>query len=392
MVRHDAGHVQMGLSSVKSRLAMDRKSLAIALDEWMTTGYNHLLGTDRHKRGHHLLKTYLVEANIPRRNGESLDVASFFERSSPRSPVDVASTDDHSIFQLRIGKAGVPFFLDALDGRFWVLHSISPAADSDKAIRGLILGTRNLDSFWLPTHQMEDWIGKLGVPRVLTTKFAVATGIYQESIPEEEFLDDSLVFRIGALGDARPRLNAYRESPILAANLALWSASIARRWSDGDQLTTSIVTASGKVTARGNSFRLHEEIVDGLRARYADLIEEWEGRFRLRWSETDGRLTPAGETAVIAFPERQSQRSLEQVISVLFSCAEPFRLSGTPIARGDSGHYVVKAVDLHTNHKVDFEITPGFLRAYLHSDTCGNVLARLLTNLQHYVDARITLA
>lgn len=375
-----------------SRLVMDRRTLALALDEWMTTGYNHLLGTHRHKRGHHLLKTYLVEANTPKRNGEALDVVSFFERNTPRGPIDVASTDDQSIFQLHIGRTGVPFFLDTLDRRFWVLHTIAPATDSDKAIRGLILGTRNLDSFWLPTHQMEDWVGRLGVPRVLTTKFAVATGLYQENIPEEEFLDESLVFRIGALGDARPRLNAYRESPILAANLALWSASIARRWSDGDQLTTSIVTASGKITARGNSFRLHDEIVNGLRARYATLIEEWEARFQLRWSETDGRLTPAGETAIIEFPERLSQRDLGGVISVLFSCAEPFRLSGTPIARSDNGQYVVKAVDLHTNHKVDFEITPGLLRAYLHSDTCGNVLARLVTNLQHYVDARIKLA
>lgn len=371
---------------------MDRKLLASALDEWMTTGYTHLLETQKHRQGQHLLKSYLIEANVSSSIDSSEDLSRFFEDNNASIPVDLIATDDPSITQLHIGRSKVPFFLDTLDHRFWIMHSVAPASDSDKAIRSLILRTQNLDSFWLPTHQLEEWIGQLGVPRVLTSKFAVPTGLYQDSIPEEQFVDDSLLFKVGASGDARPRLRSYRESPVLAAQLALWSASIVRRWSDGDQVTTSTVTAAGKTTARGNSFRLHDEIVNGLRQKYADLILEWESRFQLKWTEEEGKLIPAGETAFISFPEPFSPAALDQLIGILFNCTEPFRLLGTPILSGGSDRYVIKGIDLHSSHKIDFEITPRFIRAYLGRSACGNVLARLVTNLQHYVDARIELA
>jgi hypothetical protein len=48
-------------------------------------------------------------------------------------------------------------------------------------------------------------------------------------------------------------------------------------------------------------------------------------------------------------------------------------------------------VDLHTGDALDLELTPFFVRVYLTSSSCGNVLARLLTNLQHYHDARVEL-
>lgn len=370
---------------------MDRRLLANALDEWMTTGYHHLLETQKHKRGQHLLKTYLIEANHFENGNGSVEVARFFETNKTPVPIEISATEDPTIHHVYVGQTRTPFFLDTLDKRFWTMHSVAPATQSDNAMRNLILRTRNLDSFWLPSQQFEEWIGLIGVPRVLTSKFSVSTGIYRDTIPEDQFVNDSLVFKIGASGDVRERLELYRESPIMASQLALWSASVVRRWTEGDHVTTSTVTAAGKITARGNSFRLHEEIVNGLRQKYADLVVEWERRFQLRWNDDDGRLSPSGETAFIEFPEELSPDRLTQVIGTLFNCTEPFRLLGTPVLNGGSTRYVIKGVDLHTGHKVDFEITPRFIRVYLGRTTCGNVLARLVTNLQHYVDARIKL-
>ena len=45
---------------------------------------------------------------------------------------------------------------------------------------------------------------------------------------------------------------------------------------------------------------------------------------------------------------------------------------------------VVNAIDLHVGHKVKFEISPSFMRRYLPHASCGNVVSRLITNLEQH--------
>ncbi len=217
---------------------------------------------------------------------------------------------------------------------------------------------------------MED----LGVPRTLTAKFSVPTGLYREDLPEDEFLDDSLLLRIGSTGNALRRWQSYRESEALAPSLALWAARIVRRESDRDQVVVDDVTAAGKLTCRGTSFRLHQELLLGLKNRYAELIGEWEERYRLGWSREGLSAKPTGTTADIVLPEGLQEPDLEELLDSLFNCGEPYRLYGVPIRQGTL-RYVVKGVDLHTGDKVDFEVGPDIIRVYLYPTTCGNVLA-----------------
>ena len=228
------------------------------------------------------------------------------------------------------------------------------------------------------------------MPRVLTAKFAVPTGLYREDLPEEMFLDDSLLLRIGATGDARERWRALKQARPLAPSLALWSARIARRELDRETVVVDDVTASGKFTSRGNSFRLHQELLHGLKDRYAALITDWEKQYRLDWASVGPAIRPRGTIAELRLPVPLDEQQIADLLAKLFNCGEPYRLYGVPVRQG-TGRYVVKGVDLHTGGKLDFEIHPSSVRAYLYPTTCGNVLARLLTNLQHYHDARVEL-
>src|SRR5687768_10994936 len=169
---------------------------------------------------------------------------------------------------------------------------------------------------------MEAWSGEFGVPRVLTAKFSIPTGIYQDELPEAGYLDDSLLLRIGAVGDVRERWREYQSSHALARGLALWTARIARRDPDPnrDLIAVDDVTAAGKFTCRGNSFRLHQELLWGLKNRYASLVRDWEDRYRLGWVKEGQVARPVGEVADIVLPETLDESALEELLTTLFTC------------------------------------------------------------------------
>lgn len=369
---------------------MDRRTMVRYFDEWMTTGHGYFRDTGRYAKGRNLVKSYLVEANAPEVGKAADGVHSFFTRAAVPTPLKIVPTDDPVIYRLAIGARRVEFFLDTLDTRFWMLHTVSSATLADNAIRSLVHRSTFLDAFWFPTRQLEAWTGDLGVPRSMTAKFALRTGMYQESLPEDDFLDNSFYLRIGSHGDARQSWHPFQGSDVLAPRLALWAVKLSMSVGEAEVTTVSDVTANGKVTSRGNSFRLHQQALHLLTQRYSSMIEGWENQFRLGWTKDDRALRPFGSTAVFLFPEVLEEDHYISLLTRLFSCAEPFRIFGIP-ARQSSGRTSVKGVDLHTGGKIDFEVTPSFIRAYLYPSTCGNVLARLLTNLQHFVDARIEL-
>lgn len=370
---------------------MDRKEMGRILDEWMARGYAKLRASRRLPRGRNLLKSYLIEANVPNVAEDREAVPRFFAECVTHVSVDVRSTDDPTIYVLNFERQRIGVFLDTIDPRFWLLHTTAQAQQSDAAIRNLVQRSPLLDAAWLPSQQLAAWSDELGSPRVLTAKFSIPTGMYQDDLPEEEFRDESLYFRIGSTGNALERWSEFRRAKILAPSLALWTARVVRRQPDRGEVVTEDLTAGGKLTCRGNSFRLHQEFLHGLRSRYAQLITGWEDLYRIGWIPQDRGVRPAGNPAEIPLPKTLDEDSLETLLGAMFNCGEPYRLYGVPVRQGDQ-RYVVRGVDLHTGDKVDFEINSDLVRVYLFPTTCGNTLARLITNLQHFHDARIQFA
>lgn len=365
---------------------MSRQEMINTLNEQMLNVSGHFRETGRNPARRNPLKTYLVEANVPGAAEDPQTISDFLTSDVIQIPLRVERTDDLTIHRVYAGKDSTEFWLDTLDERYWAFHTTGPATEADQAIRRLVNNSLKLDSTWLPSGYFEEWIPSLGQPRQITSKFSVRTGLYQESIPED-LSTDALVMKMGG---PLERWRNFRETPALARTMALWSARVIRRDEDSDFFADDDVTASGKVTARGDSFEMHQQILIALRNQYSELIEAWESAFRLDWTQDHGSIQPTGRTAVIPFAEHLDELSLATLASSILEGGEPYRLFGTPRRQG-AQRFVAKAVDLHTGGKLTLEFNAHFMRIYLSSNTCGNVLARLVTNLQHFFDARITL-
>jgi hypothetical protein len=369
---------------------VDRKTMIQALDRAMGSDRQYFESTTRFPFQRNPIKSYLLETNVSGGFPEEA-VVEFLRSDMVATSVEIEPTDDPTIHVVQIGKSKVQFYLDSLDMRFWVLHSQARASESDGAVRSLVQRSRYLDSVWLPTRFFESVISSLGIARQMTAKFSVPTGLYQDILPDDDYLDESLVLRIGsATGNALDRWQSFSLNEGVAPSLALWNARVVRHDIELERLAIDDITASGKATARGNSFVLHQEMLITLKNRYAELIKRWEERYRLDWKQEGQGLEPRGTTAVITFPEPLAPPSLERLAEAIFSGGEPYRLYGVPRKQSEN-RIVVRGIDLHTGARINFELTEGLMRAYLFPATCGNVLARLVTNLQHYHDARVDL-
>ena len=73
----------------------------------------------------------------------------------------------------------------------------------------------------------------------------------------------------------------------------------------------------------------------------------------------------------------------------LFSSRAPFRLWGQPAITEDEA--LVEAVDLHVGQRIGIELGHDWMRVYLYAGSCGNTVARLISNLQTRFDGALAL-
>lgn len=367
---------------------MDRKALERTLDEHLLKGRSYFTSTLRFEESRNTLKSYIVEVNLDR---EIDDFRSFWEfLSSLDSPVKLAGTptDDTTLHRLYVGARRIEFFVDTLAPRFWILHSVAESSESDASIRSLAMRTAKMDLAWLPTDQLEHWTGEVGIRTQMMARAGMARPSISEETISEDILANGFLLRLSSTADISERWRAFRQNPLTDQSMALWMCRVVR--GDDDRIAIDDVNATGKFTARGDSFRTHSEIVAHVRNRYGKMIEDWETRHRIGWIDSGRGLLPTGVPAEIVFSEARSEEEIEALLALMFDAADPFRLYGVPV-RIRSGGFVVNAVDLHTGDKLNFEINARLMRIYLSGDACGNVLARLLTNLQQFYDARLKL-
>jgi hypothetical protein len=317
------------------------------------------------------IKTYIIESNISELNSNSLKGA--FE-------IRNTANDSLKILRFRMkNNESKDFYLDVTDKRFWKLYSLQDSSNTGKIIKGLVESNfSRLDYLWLPSTSLEKYMC-YGKETGFSLKFKnKLNNLTDDNKPR----DISMRFWGGGAGDF---LGSLRNNPPVQQGISLSSIGINHSVEGG--YCKENISNFGKFTLmKGNSIDSHFNIVEKIKNDYSQIINKIESNYRLNIEKKGEGLKLSGGPIFVDFNDELE--GIERLIDIMFSGKLPFRLSGVIDKESDS-FYRIYGIDLHSNDLVNFEISPEWIAIYLNHTSCGNVVTRLVTNIQTYITSKI---
>jgi hypothetical protein len=299
----------------------------------------------------------------------------------------VEPTEDTYLWHVIVPPHG-EFWVDRLNPRFWVFHTIMGSATAAEWLRDRAEGRRDTDWIWLPSAHLR-YIAPQGVSHRVRTVFDGT-----RLVGSDDAASDLRVQLTGA--HAERLLDEIAAMPQYRSAVNFNSIEVSLDDPDLGVLNEA-VRRFGLFAARGEDFAYHAQFVAMVISRYARLVEAIEALVlcfaslpgdRITDNDTDyGGATFAGMPIGIKFSRRIAD--LAGFCEELFSSRAPFRLWGQPVVT--EGHAFVDAVDLHVGQRMYVELGEDWMRAYLGAGTCGNTVARLISNLQTRFDGALSL-
>jgi hypothetical protein len=323
------------------------------------------------------VKSRLLEAHPPERSNDG--AAALIAEKAEGAGLTTKQLDEGLWVLLGTDDA---FFVDALNPRFWLLHTTSPAQHLRRLVRFELLTDARLDSAWMPKDQLDRLEG---IRHWMRSSFESDVLLP----PDGQGSEGTRRWRVQVEGDAPEELLALAsQDPRYAAATALSAVGSILHESESGEARL-VGDYRGAFVASGTSF----ELVVGALWRTLDRYEQYvlmlERLHQLRFQQVeDIGLTLEGDVAVVDFPVEVND--LEYFVTALFNAKEPFRLWAVP-RQIAADAWEANAVDLHVGETLRLEITPHWMRVLLDGATCGNTLARLVTNLQHRFHAQTQL-
>jgi hypothetical protein len=319
------------------------------------------------------VKTRLLEAHPPEMSPDGSEA--LLSNTADRLGVRAKKLGDE-LWALTGGEHML--FFDTLNPRFWQLHATAPADEVNRVVRKAVATEPRLDTGWLPKTLLRQLDGHHHHLRLAFDA--------DELLGRDEAVRRTRVRFEGEAPDGLLDLLGSDDTYASTTSITAIGSRVGDRNVGMAQVVAdyrgAFVTAAGDFEVAANAiWRMidrYEAFVRGLESRYRVVVEPLEGE----------GLTISGDVAVIQFGR---EVDVERLLAGLFLAKEPFRLWGVP-REIDDDEWVADAVDLHVGQPLRLEFSSTDLRVLLEPETCGNTLARLLTNLQQHLDARVQLA
>jgi hypothetical protein len=276
------------------------------------------------------------------------------------------------------------FWVDRLQPRFWVFHTIMPSPMAASWLTAKVESRRDTDWMWLPSSHLRH-IAPGAAPRRIRTDFEGARLVATDATASD--------LRVQLTGSHAERLlDQISEMPEYRAAVSFSNVEVDVSDPELGNLREA-VKRSGLFAARGDDFAYHAQFVRAAITRYARFVETAEA-MALRFSalpEATQRDNPGASFAGAPIGIKFSRQiaDLQSFCEEVFSSKAPFRLWGQPKISGNVAH--VEAVDLHIGRRLSMEVGHDWLRLYLTAGTCGNTVARLISNLQARFDGALAL-
>lgn len=290
----------------------------------------------------------------------------------------IEATSDAALWGVHL-PGGNDFWVDQLDPRFWSFHTDMPTADAHRYLRERVEGRRDLDWVWLPSEHVRR-VAPGSSTRRIKTRFSGEQLLGSSARTNKLNLDAS-----GS--DANEVLDYLTTSTKYGSAVSLQSIQVNVRDPDDGWLTEG-VNRMGRFAASGNALELHFQFVRSVVSRYARLVDLLEAN-AIGWDplDGDGGGTLNGAPVTVAFS--RPVPDMERFVAELFTARQPFRLWGVPDIV--DGVAEIDAVDLHVGQCLRIDVGSTWMRIYLERGSCGNSVARLISNLQHHFDSALRL-
>lgn len=321
-------------------------------------------------------KTFAIEVNAP--DGDPDRAVARARDLLVHHGLELATTSDPSVAVAWSESLGL--FIDVLDPRFWLIHSMSNAARVQRLLHALVWRSPDLDWCWFSQDVLNRMQGD-GETRWFRSDFR-----------GDELLAGGPAgarrLKVQLEGDnAEELLRILQRSAAYQSSAALTTVALHLANPDLGYVDEA-AHYRGRFVARGDSFALHLGFVSRWVQEYAAAVRKAESDHQIVWHRVgdSDAFNYSGRTAMIRFG--RPIKSLDHFVASLFSCRDPFRLWAVPRpSRGDA--IEAEVVDLHLGQQLRMDITREWLRVYLPEGACGNTLFRLVSNLQHRYDATI---
>lgn len=288
------------------------------------------------------------------------------------------------------------FWVDQLQPRFWVFHTIMQSAVAASWLRDKVEARRDTDWMWLPSAHLR-FIAPDAVPHRVRADFDGTRLVAADDAASD--------LRIQLTGShAEQLLDHISSMPRYRHAVAFSSVEVQF---DDPELGTlrEAVKRSGLFAARGDDFAHHAQFVRAAISRYARFVEAVEA-IALEFGQLPGvgSPVPAGNSPApdgdyagatlsgmpIGITFSRTIADMSAFCEEVFGSRTPFRLWGQPVMAEDVAF--VDAVDLHIGRRLGIEVGRNWLRVYLNAGTCGNSIARLVSNLQTRFDGALSLS
>lgn len=333
-------------------------------------------------RGHPtLLKSYLLETNAP------LSQSYLFDHTL--GVIEDTGLDAIKILTMRTQPDSqksyeAQFYIDVSDKRFLVLHTNYRAEETHPFVEKFVTsGKYEFDNAWLSTNSMK---------RLAESSGNKGYGFeidYEDYFDRKEDADDITPqedFRLDTTGViSNKALGLLKLDPLVKRTIGYERITVGRGIKSRGVLEE--ITYDGRFSVvKGKSVDDHIVLVDSMKSDYIRQVKEVESRSIC--GNTQSRII---EGAAFDFEFERDVSDWNRYLGIMFNAKGPFRLWGIKSKVSEKAFRIL-AVDMHTGHPVDFEITDHLIRAYLPSGSCGNAILRFFVNLQRYFDSQISCA
>lgn len=333
---------------------------------------------DEEKGNDKKIKTYILESNI-----SSAENITHFPKYAK-----IKSTDNPNLKIFYLGfrhqLESEIAYLDSSDSRFWLLHSSTGSKNIQQFVNELVLANNSqLDFAWFASNFLENKCA-IGIGEGFGLKYENSFIENGNSIDENTLRRFSMLFWGGRPTDV---LTGLKNNPGLVSGVNL--SRMKQIFKTDDGYVKESISRDGKFTlTKGDSIDSHLLAVDTIKNRYSQVIQTLERDYRINISNKENGYNVKGTYSVIILQKKIE--NVELFLNHFISGNQPFRIFGLPkvVTKNFASIF---AIDLHTYHKFNMEITQDSIRVYLYKNSCGNLLTRLMTNLQQYYDSQTKL-